>query len=206
VKAVQRAAMWRGGGSTAYSRSRYVLEHLPLDDAECRRVLRAARLVVPDDFDGPPLIVERVVNDAVRTRFDARVAATMAARGAHSVDAVVAPLMFHGTSAPALPLILAGGFDPSKNCTSAFGRGTYFGKTPDVSLRYSRCDEHGYNFMLVNAVVRGATCVGSSNAAIDTSRYDSAQSGDGTILVTPYADGAMTTHVIRYFGALPIAP
>lgn len=147
-----------------------------------------------------PTIVERVYNPRLEAAFDARVAEITKRRGV--APAIQFP-MFHGTTESALNAIVRDGFDPTKNHTSFYGRGTYFARDYALSSEYSRLDQHGYKIMFACKVIKGVSEEGSPNRPWDTKRWDSFTGGGDSILVSPYPDGAVPLYVVRWYGFVP---
>ena len=105
-------------------------------------------------------------------------------------------LMFHGTSEECVKQIVEHGFDPAKNKTSAYGRGTYFAKAASYSFNYMKDGTEGVAFMFLCRVRVGRVCKGSAGLRIDTKAYDSA--GGPGIIVTPHAAAAFPEYIISF--------
>lgn len=177
----------------------YLLVDVAPTEPEFDEVVRAAG--VPNlKHPKYPLIVERVYNPTLEAAFDRRVAAITKQRG--QTPYLRFP-MFHGTTEEALNNIMRTGFDPSRNRVSAYGRGTYFARNYTTSRDYSRTDSHGYKIMFVCKVIQGVSGPGRPNEVINTRVYDSHQSACDTILVSPYADGAVPLYVLRFYEFVP---
>jgi hypothetical protein len=107
---------------------------------------------------------------------------------------------FHGTSENVINSIAAGGFDPSYNKASAYGKGTYFAKNASYSFSYMKPNKVGISFMFLCNVIMGRSCIGSGNLIIDTNKFDSAVDciKNPSIVVTPYADAAYPRYIIAF--------
>lgn len=147
-----------------------------------------------------PTIVERVYNPHLEAAFNTRVAEIEARRGA--APALLFP-MFHGTTEMALNAIMRGGFDPTMNRMSAYGRGTYFARDYALSADFSRTDQHGYKIMFACKVIKGISDCGTTDRAWDTKKWDSFTNGCDSIIVSPYPDGAVPLYVVRWYGFVP---
>lgn len=145
-----------------------------------------------------PLMIERVYNPGLEARFEAQAAEIAKKRGR---SATIRWPMYHGTTESALNAIMASGFDPSKNVTSAFGRGTYFAHNLSLSAEYSQKDSYGYRIMFVCKVLEGVSIQGTAKEVLNTRDYDNF-TGPG-MLITPYPAGAMPVYVIRWFQEVP---
>lgn len=108
--------------------------------------------------------------------------------------------LFHGTSENAVNAIAGGGFDPSYNTVSAYGKGTYFARDASYSYNYMKTQKNGISYMFLCDVLVGRSCLGSNGAVINTEKYDSSVNSleKPTIFVTPYADGAYPKYIIAF--------
>jgi hypothetical protein len=86
-------------------------------------------------------------------------------------------LLFHGTTEESARSILQTGYDPLMNRRAAYGTGTYFSASASYSKAYMDISKRTVGFelsyMIVNTVLVGRICQGSSNKAIDTTNHDS---------------------------------
>lgn len=107
---------------------------------------------------------------------------------------------FHGTREENITKIAQGGFDPTYNRTSAYGKGTYFAKNASYSNSYMHPNKDGISFMFLCDVVMGKPCLGRSNLEIETNMYHSAVDNFNapTILVSPFADGAYPRYIVAF--------
>jgi len=80
--------------------------------------------------------------------------------------------LFHGTSIEISTIIIEEGFDPTKNRTSAYGKGIYFSNRSLYSKHYCKSDGDIY-YMLVCDVATGESCQGIANKPIEAG-FDSA--------------------------------
>jgi hypothetical protein len=147
-----------------------------------------------------PLIIERVYNPGLESRFKAQVAEITAKRGGS--PHILFP-MFHGTTEAALNTIMQSGFDPTYNRVSMYGKGTYFSSSCMMSARYSKMDAYGYQIMFVCKVIQGNHKPGHQDEKPDTKSYDSYDNGSTEIVVSPYPAGGIPLFVIRWYKAIP---
>lgn len=138
--------------------------------------------------------IEENLNTKLLTAFENR-KSEIAKRGA--INEVK---FFHGTSENVVTSIAAGGFDPTYNKASAYGKGTYFAKNASYSFSYMKPNAVGISFMFLCDVIIGTPCLGSGNLIIDTMKFDSAVDviKDPSIVVTPYADAAYPRYIIAF--------
>jgi hypothetical protein len=163
-----------------------VFQYLDLSDPDFERISAMVRKSYPKSCI---CWIERVKNP----NLEAAYAACKASIGNEH-------LMFHGSSEDAIRTIAMTGFDPSRNKTSAFGKGTYFAKNASYSFNYMRHDKEGIAYMLLCRVLVGRPCLGSSNLRIDTTKFDSAcnHTSHPTIVVTPHAAAACPDYIICF--------
>jgi len=109
-------------------------------------------------------------------------------------------LMFHGTSEEAMNNIVWNGFDPKMNKVAAYGKGTYFARDAAYSKAYAKPKSNEISFMMVCRVLVGKCCIGSSDAVLDTCKFDNWVDNikDPSIVVTPYPNGAIPLYVIGF--------
>jgi hypothetical protein len=107
---------------------------------------------------------------------------------------------FHGTREENITKIAQGGFDPSYNKTSAYGKGTYFAKNASYSNSYMIPNTQGISFMFLCDVLMGKPCLGRANLEIDTTLYHSSVDNlnSPTILVSPIADASYPRYIIAF--------
>jgi hypothetical protein len=107
---------------------------------------------------------------------------------------------FHGTREENISKIAQGGFDPTYNKTSAFGKGTYFAKHASYSNSYMHPNKEGISFMFLCDVLMGKPCLGRPDYTIDTTFYHSSVDNFNkpTILVSPFADGAYPRYIVAF--------
>ena len=177
----------------------YLLVDIAPTDPDFQRLIKELRI---PHYNHPsyPLIIERVYNPKLEAAYERRVAAIQKQRGLAIVPQRFP--MLHGTTEPALNSIMREGFNPSYNHRSAFGKGTYFAADYSTSSGYSHDDSYGYKIMFVCKVIEGVTKLGKANEVPDTHVMDSFTNGS-TILVSPYADGAVPIYVVRWYHHVP---
>ena len=145
--------------------------------------------------------IEEVMNPSLRKAYEARRALLFSGGAGPNSE----QLLFHGTSEEAVNNIASGGFDPTYNKASAYGKGTYFAKNASYSFNYMKSEKNGISFMLLCDVLVGNSCLGSSDMRINTSLYDSSvdNPANPTIFVTPYAVGAYPKYIIAFHKNAP---
>jgi Poly(ADP-ribose) polymerase catalytic domain len=141
------------------------------------------------------LWVNKVENDRLRNAYEQQKTEIANKRGF-----VKEMRLFHGTSEEALNAIVHYGFDPDRNMTSAFGRGTYFAVSASYSKDYAKPKKNQISFMLLCDVLVGICCQGMSNQVIDITKYDNAVNHieKPSIYVTPYKYAAYPSYVIAF--------
>lgn len=109
--------------------------------------------------------------------------------------------LFHGTTEDAKCEIIKNGFDPKKNKNSAYGKGTYFHKEAMYSKDYCKPNNSimTLSFMFICNVLIGKSKIGSRDEQIDTNIYDNLTNKDGSIIVTPYNDGAVPVYCAVFY-------
>ena len=180
--------------------AKFALESLTICDDEFHEVVKMCGLPFNEE-DAEPLIIEKIVNPTLQAAFDRRVAEITARRGA--VPKIRYP-MYHGTTEAAAQAIAAGGFDASKSRNAAFNKGTYFAQNYEYSTGYyAKTDAYGHQFMFVCKVIEGVRVNGTNQGTTNTILFDSAGNQDGTIISTPYNDGALPMYFVRYYKHIP---
>jgi hypothetical protein len=180
--------------------SKYSLESLTICDDEFHEVVKMCKLPFNED-DAQPLIIEKILNPKLQSAFDARIAEISGRRG--SFPKIRFP-MYHGTSSEAAHLIAQNGFDASKSRNAAYNKGTYFADDYEYSTSYyAKNDIYGHQFMFVCKVIEGVRTIGTNQGTTDTILFDSAGNADGTILSSPYNDGALPVYFVRYYKHIP---
>lgn len=179
----------------------YALEALTSCDDEFFDVIKMCKLPYRED-SAVPLIIEKIVNPKLEEAFNKRIAAIKDKSG---VTPNVRWPMYHGTNKDAANKIAANGFDVSKARVCAYNNGIYFAQNYEYSTdgHYAKQDDYGHQFLFVCKVIEGRTCLGKDSGKTDTSKYDCARNHDGTILSTPYSDGALPVYFVRYYKHIP---
>ena len=112
-------------------------------------------------------------------------------------------LLFHGTHARLIDTIAAEGFDPTKNVTSAYGRGNYFATTAVYSSNYMKsADSKGISYMFLAKVALGKTIQSTTitNATKVIQIADSYTNCESkpTIYVSPHRYAAYPKYIIAF--------
>jgi hypothetical protein len=144
------------------------------------------------------LWVDEVINPELRKAYEDQRESLRNQRGSAAIKELG---LYHGTSEEAVYSIANAGFDPSKNITSAFGKGTYFAVAAAYSKNYAKPKRHDeVSFMMMCDVLVGKCCKGSSNSHIKTALYDNSVDNATTpsIYVTPYKYGAYPKYIIAF--------
>jgi hypothetical protein len=179
----------------------YSLISLTVCDDEFHDVVKLCGLPFNED-DAEPLIIEKIVNPSLEKAFDERVA-DIARRTGGEVPKIRYP-MYHGTSAEAAEKIAKHGFDASKSRVAAFNKGTYFAQNYEYSTGgYAKIDAYGHQFMFVCKVIEGRRTKGTHNGITNTAIFDSAGDASGSIISTPFNDGALPMYFMRYYKRIP---
>ncbi len=64
-------------------------------------------------------------------------------------------------------------------------------------------DQYGHQFLFVCKVIEGIRGPGREQGVTDKVLYDSAGNVEGTIVSTPYNDGALPMYFVRYYRRIP---
>ncbi len=109
---------------------------------------------------------------------------------------------FHGTTEAGMAGILANGFDPAFNVTSAYGKGTYVAPSASFARTYARENHMGDNVMILCRVALGVRGQGYSNLHLDTSRYDYGVDNPKApnMYVIPYRYAVIPEYVVQFYG------
>lgn len=144
------------------------------------------------------LWIDEIINPRLVQAYEARKEALKELRGAENIKEEE---LFHGTSEESARAIAVTGFDVQKNITAAYGRGTYFGSTAQISLSYMKDNSERISFMLLSKVIMGIQSVYGSSQQINTSKHDNsvAKFDNGRIVVCPYNDGALPMYIIAFY-------
>jgi hypothetical protein len=109
--------------------------------------------------------------------------------------------VFHGTSEEAVWRILQTGFDVGKQTRNAYGIGTYFGTTAQVSRVYAKANSQEDNILLICRIALGPKkVVGTSGKAFppDTS-YGVDVAAKPTMYIMPHSSGATPLYLVRFY-------
>ena len=142
------------------------------------------------------LFIDQVINQPLEYLYNNRKETIKNIRG--SVEEMQ---LFHGTNALSIEPICNNGFDPSKNTTSAFGRGSYFAKNASYSFRYMKSkDGNGISYMFLCDVIVGVSTIGTLNKIMDTTIVDNFVDNieNPTIIVTSYIDGSFPRYIVAF--------
>lgn len=155
-------------------------------------VAKAIRITYPNACI---LWVDEVVNPELRKAYEEQKESIRSQRG----DCKELRL-YHGTSEEAVHSIVNTGFDPLKNTTSAYGKGTYFAVAAAYSKDYAKPKRDEISFMMMCDVLVGKYCQGNANAHTNTKLYDNSVDNLKTpsIYVTPYKYGSFPRYVIAF--------
>lgn len=107
---------------------------------------------------------------------------------------------FHGTHAKYITIISDEGFDPNKNVTSAYGKGTYFAKDANYSQQYMKStDSKEISYMFLAKIALGKCVVGPGQySSQDFDNYVDNQENP-KIFVCPYKYAAYPQYVIGFY-------
>jgi hypothetical protein len=109
---------------------------------------------------------------------------------------------FHGTTEAGMAGILANGFDPAFNVTSAYGKGTYVAPSAQFARTYARENHMGDNVMILCRAALGVPTQGKANAFIDVGSADYAVDNlkAPNMYVIPYRYGVIPEYVVQFYG------
>ena len=141
------------------------------------------------------LFIDNVVNEDLLQEYEAKKTEIMEQRG--SVEEL---LLFHGTKHSLINVIALNGFDPSKNVTSAYGKGTYFARDARYSSDYMKtADGDGISYMFLCKVLVGTKVLHSQkHDALDYYNYvDNVH--NTAIYVTPEPHTAYPNYIIALY-------
>ena len=138
------------------------------------------------------LFIDEINNPELKDLYEEQKASIVAKRGI-----VDEKLVFHGTHAKLINVISREGFDPEKNVTSAYGKGSYFATTAQYSQSYMKSsDKNEISYMFLAQLAVGK-CVLSNHADDDFDNYVNSLDNP-SIFVTPYRYGAYPKYVIAF--------
>jgi hypothetical protein len=109
---------------------------------------------------------------------------------------------FHGTTEAGMAGILANGFDPAFNVTSAYGKGTYVAPSASFARSYARENHMGDNVMILCRVALGVGALGQCNQHLDTTKYDYGVDNlrAPNMYVIPYRYAVIPEYVVQFYG------
>ena len=143
--------------------------------------------------------IEKNENNALMEFYVIRKERMIAMRGESNVKEMT---LFHGTKEASVDAICQNGFQVSMNRVSAYGKGTYFSPSAQMSNGYTdKSKNTEMSYMFVCKVLFGKCKVGTSNETIDTILYDNTVNTlkNPTIITTPYDDGAYPEYIVAYY-------
>jgi len=143
--------------------------------------------------------IEKNENNALMESYVIRKERMIAMRGESNVKEMT---LFHGTKEASVDAICQNGFQVSMNRVSAYGKGTYFSPSAQMSNGYTdKSKNTEMSYMFVCKVLFGKCKVGTSNETIDTILYDNTVNTlkNPTIITTPYDDGAYPEYIVAYY-------
>jgi poly [ADP-ribose] polymerase 7/11/12/13 len=140
------------------------------------------------------LFIDEVKNDDLYASYAAYKSELTEKRG----DAVEEKLVFHGTSANVIDVICRDGFDPTKNISSSFGKGSYFAKDASYSKQYMKStDSHEVSYMFLAKLAVGK-CILHTDTDKDFDNYVNNLTMP-TIFVTPHRYGAFPQYIVGFY-------
>jgi len=142
------------------------------------------------------LFIDEVINSALENEYNNYKQTLINKRGADNITEVQ---FFHGTHAHLIDTIAAEGFDPAKNVTSAYGKGSYFAKTAQYSFSYMKSpDKTGVSYMFLADVLIGK--VFTPYETYTNKDYDNTIDNpiNISIVVVPVQQGAYPRYVIAF--------
>jgi Poly(ADP-ribose) polymerase catalytic domain len=142
------------------------------------------------------LFIDEVINPNLEAEYNNYKQELITKRG---VDNVKEFQFFHGTHANLIDTIAAEGFDPKKNITSAYGKGSYFAKTAKYSFSYMKsADKTGVSYMFMADVLVGK--VFTPSESYSNKDYDNTIDNpiNISIVVVPVQQGAYPRYVIAF--------
>jgi hypothetical protein len=113
-------------------------------------------------------------------------------------------LLFHGTTEESARSILQSGYDPLMNRRAAYGTGTYFSASASYSKDYmdisTRTIGFELSYMLINTVLVGRVCQGSSKNVINPTLHDSQVDNlySPTIFAIPRKEQAIPRYFVGF--------
>ncbi len=169
--------------------------YVELSDPIYEEVTRRIRMTYPKAC---VVFVESVHNEFVEAKFEEQKKKLEEKRGP---DVIKILSMFHGTNEKAINNIVADGFDPEYNTTSAYGKGTYFSSNAMTSSTYARDKREQLQYMFLADVIDGIRTTTRANQKTDTEKYDLSVAEHvplPNICCTPYRYGSIPRYVIGF--------
>lgn len=170
-------------------------EHIYMSNPEYDMISGLIRKSYPNSCI---LFIDQVVNPELEEKYKEQLETLKEKRGEENVKE---ELLFHGTNYENIDSIAFYGFDPTKNISSSYGKGTYFAKNASYSREYMKSkDSRGISYMIVAKVIIGKCHRYGSAQPIDTNTYDNSidHTKDPRIYVTPYQYGAYPKYVVAF--------
>jgi hypothetical protein len=169
--------------------------YVELSDPIYEEVTQRIRLTYPHAC---VVFVESVHNEFLEAQFEDLKRKLEEKRGPGIIKILS---LFHGTTEKAVNNIIAEGFDPEYNKTSAYGIGTYFSAEAKTSSTYARDRKEELQYMFLANVIDGIRTTTAANQKTDTEKYDLSVSSTAalpTICCTPYRYGAIPRYLIGF--------
>jgi len=144
------------------------------------------------------VFVESVHNDFLEGKFEDLKKTLEEKRGSGIITILS---LFHGTTERAINNIVAEGFNPDYNTTSAYGKGTYFSANAMTSSTYARDRREELQYMFLADVIDGLRTTTAANQKTDTEKYDLSVAEHvplPNICCTPYRYGSIPRYVIGF--------
>lgn len=109
--------------------------------------------------------------------------------------------LFHGTKYNFVDNICDEGFKVDMNRISAYGKGTYFSTSAQMSSGYTDKANNEMSYIIVCKVLVGKYKIGVNNETVNTDLYDNTVNNlkNPTIITSPYDNGAYPEYVVAYY-------
>ncbi len=144
------------------------------------------------------VFVESVHNDFLEAHFEDLKKRLEEKRGPGIIKILS---LFHGTIERSINNIVAEGFNPDYNTTSAYGKGTYFSGAAITSSTYARDRKEDLQYMFLADVIDGLRTTTAANQKTDTEKYDLSVAEHvplPNICCTPYQYGSIPRYIIGF--------
>jgi hypothetical protein len=168
---------------------------VPMSDARFDDVALAVMESYPNAC---VLWVDAIDADALRSRYDARLARALSDEATPGRETQRLRL-FHGTGKDNVGDIARHGFSSAANVRAAYGRGTYLATTARMSQAYSPPDGDGVSYMFVCRAIVGVSALGRGKPAVDAG-FDSAVDdlASPSLYVVPFDDAILPEFVVAF--------